>query len=292
MKGIAPSLVHTLARLRIEAGRAVAAHGVGERRSRARGEGIEFEDHRPYAPGDDMRRIDPHVYIRLGKPYVRQFNVSQRLDVTIVVDASASMGFGTPSKLEVARSIALSLAYVALSGLDVVNVGVWQGSSLAWQRGLSGARQLEATADWIHRYEAEGATDGGSLESQLTPFTRANGLLILISDLWMEAAESRLRSLLGRWGSGIVLHVLAPEERDPAHLGAAPLRLVDSESGDEVEVVIGEAEAAQFHHLLSHHIEALRSGVVKAGDRYVLVDSSVDLVVLLTNTFRREGVFR
>ena len=292
MKGIAPSLMHTLARLRIEAGGAVAAHGVGERRSRARGEGIEFEDHRPYAQGDDMRRVDPHLFARLGKPYIRQFNVSQRLDVTIVVDASASMGLGNPAKLEAARSIALSLAYVALSGLDVVNVGVWQGHMLTWHRGLSGARQLEATADWLHRFEAAGSTDGDTLKSRLVPFTRANGLLILISDLWMEDAETHLRSIIGRWGSAIVLHVLAPEERDPTHLGTAPLRLVDSETGDEVEVVIGEAEAAQFRRLLTEHIDSLRTGIVKAGDRYVLVDSSVDVAVLLTNTFRQAGIFR
>ena len=82
------------------------------------------EDHRPYQFGDDLRRVDPHLFARFGEAFVRQYNVTQRLNVTLLLDASRSMASGVPSKMRMAARIAQGLAFVALAGSDLVQVGV------------------------------------------------------------------------------------------------------------------------------------------------------------------------
>ena len=109
---LSPALRQRLGRARLVAPGVLAAGGVGEWPSAQRGEGIEFEQHRPYQPGDDARRIDPNLYARWGAPFVREYNVGQQLTVTLLIDASRSMEPGAPAKLEIARSIATGLAFV------------------------------------------------------------------------------------------------------------------------------------------------------------------------------------
>jgi len=86
----------------------------GERVSRRRGSSAEFNEHRPYEPGDDLRRIDWAAYARSGQPVTKIFRAEEDAVVRIVLDASASLEFGTPSKLDVARRVAAAVGYLAL----------------------------------------------------------------------------------------------------------------------------------------------------------------------------------
>src|SRR5207302_1394616 len=79
---------------------AKATVGIGERRSSAKGSGMEFLDYREYQPGDDVRHLDPHLFARTGTHYVRQYSVYQQLPIAIIVDGSASMNFGTPTTFD------------------------------------------------------------------------------------------------------------------------------------------------------------------------------------------------
>src|SRR5258708_11880258 len=94
----AAGLMTALMRSRLAARHAHATIGIGERRSRAKGSGMEFMDHREYQPGDDVRHLDPHLYARTGGYFVRQYAVTRQLPIAIIVDGSASMNFGTPTK--------------------------------------------------------------------------------------------------------------------------------------------------------------------------------------------------
>src|SRR6185436_13191622 len=111
-----------LERLAVVAKRVAARHGRGERRTRHVGSGIEFADHRDYAPGDDLRHLDWNLYGRLERPLVRLFDEDEDLPVYVLVDSSASMGLGQPRKLDLARAVAAALAYVALTNLDRVAI--------------------------------------------------------------------------------------------------------------------------------------------------------------------------
>ena len=90
-----PRLLQSLQRSRVLVRSAKATVGVGERRSNAKGSGMEFLDYREYQPGDDVRHLDPHLFARTGGHYVRQYAVYQQLPITIIVDGSASMPLTT-----------------------------------------------------------------------------------------------------------------------------------------------------------------------------------------------------
>ena len=94
----------------------------GERRSTKRGQSVEFADFRSYVPGDDFRRIDWNAYGRLGRLFIKLFVEEEDLTVHILLDASRSMDWGQPNKLDYAVHVAGALGYIALVGLDRVTV--------------------------------------------------------------------------------------------------------------------------------------------------------------------------
>src|SRR5947209_11263515 len=103
--------------------RPMASGRPGRRRSTLAGSSMEFADYRRYAPGDDFRRIDWRAYARLERLFLRVFDAEENLTVTVLVDCSASMYFGSPTKATLATSLAAALAYVALKCEDTVIVG-------------------------------------------------------------------------------------------------------------------------------------------------------------------------
>src|SRR5260370_37632622 len=93
----AAGLMTALMRSRLAARHAHATIGIGERRSRAKGSGMEFIDHREYQPGDDVRHLDPHLYARTGGYFVRQYAVNRQRPIAILGDGRASMNFRMPT---------------------------------------------------------------------------------------------------------------------------------------------------------------------------------------------------
>ena len=101
--------------------RAVSA-GPGQRRSRRLGDGLEFADHRAYAPGDDIRFLDWPYYARMERLLLRLFHEHSEGAVSLLLDSSASMQLGELCKFDYARRTAAALAYVAMASLDRVRV--------------------------------------------------------------------------------------------------------------------------------------------------------------------------
>src|SRR5690349_19492821 len=93
-----------------------------ERRTRKKGSGVEFADHRDYAPGDDIRSVDWNVYQRFGRLLVRLYEEEEDLSIYFLLDCSSSMGFGGKEKFDQARRLVAALAYVGLANLDRVTL--------------------------------------------------------------------------------------------------------------------------------------------------------------------------
>src|SRR5450432_2135221 len=110
-----PSFVRELEALRRRLEVSVRSGAAGERASRRRGGSAEFQDHRPYAPGDDLRRVDWAAFALTGEPVLKLFRAEEDSVLRLLVDASASLAFGTPQKLEVARRVAAAIGYLALA---------------------------------------------------------------------------------------------------------------------------------------------------------------------------------
>ena len=118
-------LLRRLERLELLARRRVRSSLKGERRSKARGQSVEFADHRNYAAGDDLRYLDWNLFGRLDKLFLKLYEEERELPVSIFLDASESMTFGKPVKFDFARQVAASMGYVALCGFDRVTVDIF-----------------------------------------------------------------------------------------------------------------------------------------------------------------------
>ena len=235
-----------LERLTLLSRRSFRGRVKGERRSPRKGISVEFSDYRQYGVGDDLRYVDWNVYARLDRLYLKLFVDEEDLCLHLLVDASASMGFGAPSKLEHAARLAAALGFVGLVGLERVGVGVVRdrmAEGFAPARGRSQARPL---MDFLTRLRAGGAT---SLNAGLSAYglrSREAGLAVLISDLMDPGGYERgLKALLERRFDVHVIHVLTPDEMNPSFGG--DLRLADSET-DELRDLTLDGEALRGYH--------------------------------------------
>ena len=122
MSLLTPELLRRLEQFQLLAARRAKSSAKGERRSRARGQSVEFADHRSYVPGDDFRYLDWNLFGRLDKLFLKLYEEERELPVRIFLDASESMTFGEPRKFDFARQVAAAIGYVALCGFDRVSV--------------------------------------------------------------------------------------------------------------------------------------------------------------------------
>lgn len=270
----------------------MARGGVGERKSRTKGEGIEFEDFRPYAFGDDLRRLDPHVHARLGQNVIRQYNVPERLSVSILVDTSESMIVGAPDKSRVALGIAAGLALCSLKGSDTVSCGALVGGSVDWYPRLSGAGRMDELEAWLSRRRFGGRVDLLAALSSAVATLPRHGLLIIVSDMWFDDVAAAMDLLADADQSVVVVRVLAPQEADPRLNAPGPVRLVDAETGKEIEIELGDASVEAYKRLFSASAEELRERVIGIGGRLAGVTSDTDLSEVFQRTFRQAGIIR
>src|SRR5204863_6712123 len=115
---ITPELLRRLEQFQLLEQRRAKSAAKGERRSKARGQSVEFADHRNYVAGDDFRYIDWNLYGRLDKLFLKLYEEERELPVTIFLDASESMNFGATRKVDFAKQVAAAIGYVALCGFD------------------------------------------------------------------------------------------------------------------------------------------------------------------------------
>ncbi len=217
---------------------------------RVQGLGIEPESFKEYTEGDDLRFLDWNAFARLDDLTIRTFRAEREIEVTILVDASASMGLPRDDdKLGFALGLAASLAYVAMASNDAVRLG-------AFTTARGGVPRLETSA--LHRrretypgflafvsgVRAGGATQMAEAVGRLLLERRPAGTVILISDFLVSAGEfeQALRGLLRARHEVKVIHVLGDRESTgtypPGHY-----RVRDSETGELCVVTLGPRAA-------------------------------------------------
>jgi uncharacterized protein (DUF58 family) len=130
-----------LEQLELASRRLTAGRMKGERRSTRRGQSVEFADYRNYSAGDDLRQLDWNAYARLEKLFVKLFVEEEDVTVHILVDASRSMDYGEPNKLEAARRAAAALGYLGLASMDRVSVAFLGDGTATAMRPMRGKRR-------------------------------------------------------------------------------------------------------------------------------------------------------
>ena len=284
-----PGLLTALMRSRLMVRRAHATIGIGERRSRGKGPGMEFMDYREYQPGDDVRHLDPHLYARTGSYFLRQHAVYRQLPIAIIVDGSASMAFGSPTKFDFARGLSSALAFAGLAGGDVVEVGVSAGNRLSWSPCVRGMRRAPVIFDWLAAQRPAGSGFSAALGDAL-PRLAHRGLAIVLSDWWVDDPEKDLKVLGSLRQEIFAVHIASPQELDPVQLGTGEVRLVDSENGHEVELLIDGNVLDRYRTAYTAWQERLQQLITNQLGRYLPVRSDASLDSLLLHDWRRLGL--
>jgi uncharacterized protein (DUF58 family) len=226
----------------------------GERRSLRRGHSVEFCDYRAYGVGDDLRYVDWNIYGRLDRLHVKLFVDEEDLCLHLIVDASASMNFGRPTKLESAVRIAAALGFVGLVNLERVGIGVLRDRVAEGWPPTRGRSQVPGLLDFLGRVEPSGATSLNEGLASYAARSRQAGLAVVISDLLDPGGyESGIRALLERRFDVHLVHVLSPEEMNPELAG--DLRLVDSETGEMRELSMDGDAVRAYRERLHQFLE-------------------------------------
>jgi len=261
----------------------------GGRRSVKRGQSVEFADYRDYTPGDDLRQLDWNVYARLERLFVKLFIEEEDITISVLVDASASMAAGSPSKLLFAKRAAAALGYIGLASEDRVVVSSLVGRTAIRRRGIRGSgRVFRLLADLSAIEAADGPTDLVAACRHAAAQLTGRGLVLLISDLLDPGADRVLRELAAARSELIVLHVLSPDELDPQLEG--DLRLVDVETNDGVDVTVDLPTIDRYKERLAAWQEALAEVARKRGATYVPLSTTVPLADLVFAELRRRRV--
>lgn len=260
--------------------------GLGDGASARRGGSAEFQEHRPYAPGDDPRRIDWLAYARSGQPVTKLFRAEEDTIVRILVDASASLAFGDPPKVESAKRFAAALSYLTLCAghraeLSVARENDELGRSLEQvSRASRGKSAAPALLRSLAAVSAHGRGDLAralrvSLESAKRP-----RMFVVVSDFLDSGPVTDTLGQAHAAGHDIALvHVLDPGELAP-ELGG-DLSLVDSETGQTVNVTLDASAIEAYLLRLFGLAEELRAWARRHGAVYLRMTTDEALLPVI-----------
>ena len=238
----------------------------------------EFAEYRQYMPGDDLRHVDWNVFARSDKMFLKRFKGETNTLVTVLIDASKSMAYGSRGiqKLEYARFLAASIVYLAHLQRDATGLIVFDDEVRNFVQPSSRQGQMMRLMHAIDQAEAGARTNFVLPFSHLADFLRKRGLVIAISDFW-EDPETVIRAVspLRARGSELVLfHVLDPEELQPKVKGSVLLE--DLESGHKMQVSSDYA-MHEYKDKMTAHLEGIKKKAEGAGIGYFLCDTSQPL---------------
>ena len=269
-----PGFVRELEALRRRLSVTVQSGGCGERASRRRGGSAEFQDHRPYAPGDDLRRVDWAAFARTGEPVLKLFRAEEDSVLRILLDASASLAFGSPQKFEVARRVAAAIGYLALANGQRAQVLTAQ-STQAGSRSLArvtaprrGRDALSALLRDLSEPRASGTADLARAVEQTLQQAGRPGLLVVVSDFLDPGMVTKALGHACALGHQVALiQVLSREEVEPNYDG--DFAFVDVESQAQVELSMDAAAVDAYVARLAGLIDELRAWSRKHRGSYV-----------------------
>ena len=292
---LTPELLRRLEQFQLLAARRAKSSAKGERRSRARGQSVEFADYRNYVAGDDLRYLDWNLYGRLERLFLKLYEEERELPVRIFLDASESMSFGEPRKFDFARQVAAAVGYVALCGFDRVTVAVFpdnaeEAAARGALRSVRGRKSSLTFFQNLAQLTAHGEANFNQALRRGALEARQAGVAVVLSDFLDPAGyEAGLGALVGRGFQVNAVQILAPEELNPPTYG--DLRLVDSESGTIQEVTFGKFRLKAYQQTVSNFCQRLREHCQKRGIHFFSVSSAESLEQLLLRQLREAQLF-
>jgi uncharacterized protein (DUF58 family) len=263
----------------------------GERKSKRKGQSVEFADFRQYVPGDDLRFIDWNLFARLERLYLKLFLEEEDLHFYALIDTSGSMDFGEPTKFHYAKQLAASLGFIGLCRADRVKIESLGASSRKPGPTLRGRSSLWRMQEYLEGIETG---ENVSLAEGVRNFCLRNtgkGILVLITDLMdKEGYEKALRFLVTQQMDVYLLHVLCPEELNPEIKG--DLKLIDCEDDDVAEITVSRPLMDKYKRTLASFVDGARDFCTRRGMTYLMVNTETPVETLVANYLRKRGLVR
>jgi uncharacterized protein (DUF58 family) len=288
---LSPQLLAQLERLELVSRKIFRGRLKGERRSKRKGQSVEFADFRNYVAGDDVRFIDWNMYARLDRLFLKLFLEEEDLHFYAIIDASKSMDFGTPSKLSFAKQLAGALGFVGLCRADRVKVESLGAGRTNPGPVLRGRKSLWRLVEYLNKLEPG---NNVSLASAVKDFCLRNsgqGILVLISDLMDKSGyEAALRMLMAQRYDVYVVHVLSPEELEPEVKG--DLKLIDCEDHDVAEITVSRPLLDRYKRTLASFVDGAREFCTRRGMTYLMTNSQTPVELIVSNYLRARGLVR
>ncbi|MCA8936630.1 MAG: DUF58 domain-containing protein [Planctomycetes bacterium] len=243
----------------------------------------EFRGHRPYSPGDDLRRLDWNAYGRLGKFFMREYERERSEHVTILLDCSRSMAAGSPPKHLLARRAAAAFGYLALKRGGT--------TTLVGQSPVEGVSRFNKLLDQLSAATPTQDVGTQAQAAALLARGRSPSDLVVITD-----ALEPLESLSPLWALGekrtavTLVQILSPDELEPKPGGM--LELHGLEENRSLKVAVDASMVASYQRELEKHLESIESIAHRHGWTLALTDSAADLRELFIGKLLAAGAAR
>ena len=256
------------------------------------GHSTEFAEHRPYQPGDDLRRLDWRVYGRTDRFYVKEYKADTNVSVLLAIDVSRSMDFGSSglTKFQYARMLAAEFAWFSQRQGDRIGLVLYaEGIKLYVP---PSTRHLSLILHSLERAVPEGSGGGTDANDAITELLGRSGITVFISDWYVTPAFVRqaLGQVRVRGHDVIAFHVVDPAERSLPYDEAASFE--DLETGERLSVV-PETLRANYQAAIGEHFEQLSTELARVGVDYHRVETDQPLdVALYQYLHRREALQR
>ncbi len=282
---LSPTTLAQLERLQLSTRVSLAGAFAGLHRSPRRGNSLDFADHRAYQPGDDVRRLDHHLFARFGTLYVKLFQAEEDLPLRLVVDTSASMGGG---KLLAAARLAAVLGFVGLVRRDPVRVVT--APAVGPTRAFAGRSAVPALFATLAGLEPGGVFEADTVGAALARSEGPRGLTIVLSDLMTPGWEDTLRGLRASDAEVAVVHVLSDDDLHPTLTG--DVDLLDAETGTRVAVSVSTTLLGRYRSAAARWAEEVAVASVGRGMGHWRVGADDPVEPLVFRAWREAGLVR
>jgi len=261
----------------------------GERRSKRRGQSVEFADYRNYVIGDDLRFIDWNIYGRLDKLFLKLFLEEEDLSLYILADVSKSCDYGDPSKAMYIKKVAAALGYIGLVNYNRVSIVAMAEGIVAETGAMRGRKRVAQMIDFVSQLQPTGASHFTESCRRFALAHRQKGVCVILSDFFIkEGFEDGLRYVAGGKYDLFAVQVLSPQEINPDLQG--DLKLRDIEDNDMAEVSITQPLIKQYKSNLNAYCLALKDYLTRRGATYLFSSTAVPFDTLVMNYLRERGL--
>ena len=284
-------LMAKVGKIRILTNRLVDDRLSGDYHSTFKGQGVEFDEVRPYVAGDDVRTIDWNVTARTGQPFIKRFSEERELTVLFLVDISGSQSYGSVmrSKAELAAEVTALLALTAIKNQDKIGLILFSDRIVKYIPPRKGrqpvmriVREVLAAED-----DAIGGTDIAGAIRFLNGVQKRKCVVFLVSD-FQDAGYEKLLRVVARRHDVVCVTVSDPAESQLPNAGLAELE--DPETGELVLVDTSDRRVrAAFAEQAAREEDELQRFLSKSGIDHISLSTDRPYVNEVRALFKRRA---